>query len=156
MTIFGWLQIALVLIAVLLLAKPLGLYMARVFSGERTWLSPVLVPVETGFYRLAGVRPDKGQGWLGYALGVLTFSLAGLLALYAMLRLQDLLPLNPQGFAGLVPDLAFNTAVGSTPSLRAKSVLLTSCRRRAATSRCSNRRSSICSTTRARMQAKGP
>lgn len=111
MTIFGWLQIGLVLTAVLLLAKPLGLYMARVFSGERTWVSPVLLPLETGFYRLAGVRPDREQGWLGYALAVLSFSLAGFLALYGMLRLQHLLPLNPQGFAGLPPDLAFNTAV---------------------------------------------
>lgn len=111
MTISGWLQIGLVLIAVLLLAKPLGLYMARVFSGERTWLSPVLVPLETGFYRLASVRPDREQGWLGYALAVLAFSLAGFMALYGMLRLQHLLPLNPQGFPGLSPDLAFNTAV---------------------------------------------
>ena len=111
MTIFGWLQIGLVLIAVLLLAKPLGLYLARVFSGERSWLSPVFAPLETGFYRLAGVRPEREQGWLLYALSVLAFSLAGFLVLYGMLRLQHLLPLNPQGFAGLPPDLAFNTAV---------------------------------------------
>ncbi len=107
----GWLQIGLVLAAVLLLAKPLGLYMARVFSGERTFLSPVLRPVEAGFYRLAGVRPDREQGWLGYTLAMLAFSAIGIGFLYALLRLQNLLPLNPQGFGPVAPDLAFNTAV---------------------------------------------
>ncbi len=111
MTISGWLQIALVLIAVLLLAKPLGLYMARVFAGEPIWLSPVLCPVEAGFYALAGVRADKEQGWLAYAVSVLLFSLAGFIALYAMLRMQHVLPFNPLGFAPMAPDLAFNTAV---------------------------------------------
>lgn len=110
MSLSGWLQIGFVLVAVLLLAKPLGLYMARVFSGERTFLSPVLGPVERSFYALAGVRADKEQGWLGYTLGVVAFSVAGFLALYTILRLQNLLPLNPQGFGGLPPDLAFNTA----------------------------------------------
>jgi K+-transporting ATPase ATPase A chain len=110
MSLPGWLQIGLVLVAVLLLVKPLGLYMARVFSGERTLLSPVLGPVELGFYRLAGVRMDREQGWLAYAIGVLSFSIAGFLLLYAILRLQNLLPLNPQGFPALSPDLAFNTA----------------------------------------------
>ena len=110
MSLIGWLQIGLVLGAVLLLVKPLGLYMARVFSGERTFLSPVLGPVERGFYALAGVRTDKEQGWLGYALGVLLFSLSGFVLLYAILRLQNVLPLNPQGFGAVPPDLAFNTA----------------------------------------------
>ena len=110
MSLSGWLQIGFVLVAVLVLVKPLGLYMARVFTGERTFLSPVLGPVERGFYALAGVRPDKEQTWLGYALGVLAFSIAGFLVLYAMLRLQNVLPLNPQGFPALSPDLAFNTA----------------------------------------------
>lgn len=110
MSLIGWLQIGFVLVAVLLLVKPLGLYMARVFSGERTFLSPVLIPIERGFYGLAGIRPDRQQTWLGYALGVLAFSIAGFLMLYAMLRLQHLLPLNPQGFPALSPDLAFNTA----------------------------------------------
>jgi K+-transporting ATPase ATPase A chain len=110
MSLIGWLQIGLVLAAVLVLVKPLGLYIARVFSGERTFLSPVLAPVERGFYSLAGVRTDKEQGWLGYTMAVLAFSLVGFIVLYAMLRLQNLLPLNPQGFAGLSPDLAFNTA----------------------------------------------
>lgn len=110
MSLIGWLQIGFVLGAVLLLVKPLGLYMARVFSGEPTFLSPVLGPVERGFYALAGVRTDKEQGWLGYALGVLLFSLFGFVLLYAILRLQNVLPLNPQGFGAVPPDLAFNTA----------------------------------------------
>lgn len=110
MSLIGWLQIGFVLGAVLLLVKPLGLYMARVFSGERTFLSPVLGPVERGFYALAGVRTDKEQGWLGYTLGVLLFSLSGFVLLYAILRLQNVLPLNPQGFGAVPPDLAFNTA----------------------------------------------
>ena len=110
MSLSGWLQIGFVLIVVLVLVKPLGLYMARVFGGERTFLSPLLGPVERGFYALAGIRADKEQGWLGYALGVLLFSLVSFVLLYALLRLQGVLPLNPQGFAGLAPDLAFNTA----------------------------------------------
>jgi len=73
--------------------------------------APVLAPVERLFYRAAGLRPDQEQDWLGYTLAMLSFSVAGFLALYLILRVQDLLPLNPQGFAGLAPDLAFNTAV---------------------------------------------
>ncbi len=97
---------------VTLLVWPLGLYMARLYSGERTWLSPVLAPVEHGFYRLAGIRADdSGQRWNQYALSVLAFSLVSFLVLYAILRLQQFLPLNPRGFGPLSPDLAFNTAV---------------------------------------------
>ena len=111
MTWQGWLQIGLVLALVAAAIKPLGLYMARTFAGERTFLSPVLGPVERGFYRLAGLDSRNEQTWLGYAIGVLLFSFFGVLLLYAILRLQGGLPLNPQGFAGLAPDLAFNTAV---------------------------------------------
>lgn len=111
MTIVGWLQISLLFLAVLAAIKPLGLHMARVFSGERTFLSPVLAPVEAGLYRVAGIQRDKEQGWLAYTVSMLAFSLAGFLALYAILRLQAYLPLNPQGFAAMAPDLAFNTAV---------------------------------------------
>lgn len=111
MTLVGWLQISLLFLAVLLVIKPLGLYMARVFSGERTFLSPVLGRVERDLYRVSGVNPEKEQSWLGYTLAMLAFSLAGFLALYAMLRLQAYLPLNPQGFPGVPSDLAFNTAV---------------------------------------------
>jgi potassium-transporting ATPase potassium-binding subunit len=111
MTTVGWLQISLLFLAVLLVIKPLGLYMARVFSGERTFLSPVLGRVERDLYRVSGINPEKEQSWLGYTLAMLAFSLAGFLALYAMLRLQAYLPLNPQGFPGVPSDLAFNTAV---------------------------------------------
>ncbi|MFB2551337.1 potassium-transporting ATPase subunit KdpA [Ensifer soli] len=111
MTLVGWLQISLLLLAVLMTIKPLGLYMARVFSGERTLLSPVLFRVEHGLYRVGGINPEKEQSWLGYTLAMLAFSLAGFLALYAMLRLQAYLPLNPQGFPAVPADLAFNTAV---------------------------------------------
>ena len=92
------------------LIKPLGLFMAKVFSNERTFLSPVLGPVERGFYALAGVDPKKEQGWLAYAFSMIAFSIAGLVVLYAIQRLQAYLPYNPQGFAGVAPDLAFNTA----------------------------------------------
>ncbi|MDH4414791.1 MAG: potassium-transporting ATPase subunit KdpA [Rhizobium sp.] len=111
MTLVGWLQISLLFLAVLLVIKPLGLYMARVFSGERTFLSPVLGRVERDLYRVSGINPEKEQSWLGYTLAMLAFSLAGFLSLYAMLRLQAYLPLNPQGFPGVPADLAFNTAV---------------------------------------------
>ena len=111
MTIVGWLQISLLFLAVLFVIKPLGLYMARVFSGERTFLSPVLGRLERDLYRVSGINPEKEQSWLGYTLAMLAFSLTGFLALYAMLRLQAYLPLNPQGFPGVPSDLAFNTAV---------------------------------------------
>jgi potassium-transporting ATPase potassium-binding subunit len=111
MTIIGWLQISLLFVAVAIVIKPLGLYMARVFGGERTVLSPVLGPLERGIYRLSGIEPDKEQGWLGYTLSMLAFSLVGFVSLYAILRLQAYLPLNPQGFAAVPADLAFNTAV---------------------------------------------
>jgi len=110
MSLIGWLQIGLLFLALLIAVKPLGLYMAKVFSGERTFLSPVLGPVERGFYALAGVDQKKEQGWLAYTFAMLAFSAAGFVLLYAILRLQQYLPLNPQGFAGFAPDLAFNTA----------------------------------------------
>ncbi|MGN7293090.1 potassium-transporting ATPase subunit KdpA [Rhizobium sp. SAFR-030] len=111
MTIIGWLQISLLFVAVLLVVKPLGLYMARVFGGERTFLSPLLAPVERGLYRASGIDPAREQSWLGYTMAMLTFSLVGVASLYAILRLQAFLPLNPQGFAAVPADLAFNTAV---------------------------------------------
>ncbi len=111
MTAIGWLQIALFFLAVLVTIKPLGLYMARVFAGERTALSPVLGRLEADLYRVSGISPQKEQGWLAYTVSMLAFSVAGFVLLYAMLRLQAYLPLNPQGFAGMAPDLAFNTAV---------------------------------------------
>ncbi|MBU1333869.1 MAG: potassium-transporting ATPase subunit KdpA [Alphaproteobacteria bacterium] len=111
MTWQGWLQIGLVLGLVAAAIKPLGLYMAQVFDGKRTFLTPLFGPVERSFYRLAGVNAQSEQTWLGYTTGVLLFSFLGAPLLYAILRLQAVLPLNPQGFAGLSPDLAFNTAV---------------------------------------------
>ena len=111
MTIIGWLQISLLFLAVLCVVKPLGIYMAKVFSGERTILSPVLSPIERGIYRAAGASPEKEQNWLAYTLSMLAFALASFLVLYAILRLQAYLPLNPQGFANVPADLAFNTSV---------------------------------------------
>jgi K+-transporting ATPase ATPase A chain len=111
MSLVGWGQIGLLFVVVLALIKPLGLYMARVFSGERTVLSVVFGPVERAFYAAGGVRADREQTWLGYAFALLAFSAAGFLLLYAILRLQHVLPLNPQGFGAVPADLAFNTAV---------------------------------------------
>ena len=111
MTAIGWVQIALVFISVLACVRPLGHYMARLFAGKRTFLSPVLGPVERGFYRLAGVDPAREQGWLDYTSAMLAFSAVGFASLYAILRLQNVLPLNPQGFDAVAPDLAFNTAI---------------------------------------------
>ncbi|MGU3493862.1 potassium-transporting ATPase subunit KdpA [Xanthobacteraceae bacterium A53D] len=111
MTSNGWLQIIALFAVVILTAIPLGRFMARVHAGERTFLSPILGPVELMLYKVAGVDPAKEQGWLGYTLAMLAFNGLGVLALFALLRLQGFLPWNPQGFAGLSPDLAFNTAV---------------------------------------------
>ena len=111
MNIQGWAEIALTIGLAVGLAWPLGVYMARVWQGESTWLDPVLRPVERVFYGLAGVKRDEGQGWLAYTFSFLAFSAASFFALYALLRLQNVLPLNPQGFPGMAPDLAFNTAI---------------------------------------------
>lgn len=111
MSLTGWLQIGLLFLIVFALVKPLGLHMARAFSGERTFLSPVLGPLERTLLAAGGVRPESGQSWLAYALSMLAFSAAGLALLYGILRLQGVLPLNPQGLPGVAPDLAFNTAV---------------------------------------------
>jgi K+-transporting ATPase ATPase A chain len=111
MTLNGIVQIALFCIAIIALVRPVGHFMTRVFAGERTWLSPVLQPVERVFYALAGVDPDAEQDWLIYGTAMLIFNLACGLLLYAMLRLQDLLPFNPQNLPGLSPELSLNTAV---------------------------------------------
>ena len=106
----GWAEIALTLGLAVAIAWPLGVYMSRVWNGERTWLDPVLGPVETLFYAAGGIDPKKSQTWHAYALALLAFNAAGFVMVYAVLRLQGGLPLNPQGFAGLSPHLAFNTA----------------------------------------------
>jgi len=111
MNIQGWAEIALTLGVACLLGWPIGVYMSRVWNGERTWLDPVLKPVEGVFYKASGVDPGRSQGWLGYAGALLAFNAAGFFALYAILRLQGVLPMNPQGFDGLNAHMAFNTAV---------------------------------------------
>lgn len=107
----GWAEIVLTIALTVAAGWPLGMFMARVWQGERTWLDPVLGPVERGLYAAFGIAPNRGQSWLGYAGAFLAFSAVGFAALYAILRLQGALPLNPQGFDGVSPHLAFNTAV---------------------------------------------
>ncbi|MCX5812435.1 MAG: potassium-transporting ATPase subunit KdpA [Proteobacteria bacterium] len=115
MDIFGWIQLTLYIVLLLALTKPMGLYLVRVLDAEgRTFLDPVLQPVERLFYRLFRVDPGKEQDWKRYTISMLSFSLAGLLFTYIILRLQHLLPLNPQGFGSVNPDLAFNTAASFT------------------------------------------
>ena len=111
MTLNGWAQIALFCGLVLLLTRPLGGYLDNVMAGRRTLLSPVLLPVERGFYRLAGIDPAEEQSWWVYARAMVVFHIVGFAFLYLMLRLQDLLPLNPQGMSAVAPDLAGNTAI---------------------------------------------
>src|ERR1700730_9017886 len=111
MTANGFVQIALYCGVVVLLVKPFGYYMTRVFNGERTFLSLPLRPLERAIYALSGVKEDEEQDWKSYGLAMLTFSLAGFLALYALQRLQAVLPFNPQHLDAVSPDLAFNTSV---------------------------------------------
>src|SRR5262245_49064793 len=115
MTFDGWIQIVLFGLVVVLLVKPLGGYMTRVFSGERTFLSPVLGPVERGFYRLSGVDERVDQNWVAYAVSMLLFSLAGFLSLYALMRFQALLPFNPAGQSAVEESRAFNPAMSFDP-----------------------------------------
>ncbi|PWC88594.1 potassium-transporting ATPase subunit KdpA [Azospirillum sp. TSO5] len=114
MTVNGWIQILVFLALVVAVTRPLGGFMTRVFTGERTLLSPILGPVERALYRLAGVDERTEQHWVTYAVSMLLFSAAGMLLLYALQRLQDVLPLNPLGMAAVPPDLAFNTAASFT------------------------------------------
>ena len=111
MTVFGWLQAALFFALVVALTKPLGIYLARVFSGERTMLSPVFAGVESGFYRVLRIDPKREMSATSYLLALFAFSAVGLAYLYALLRTQKYLPLNPQGFDNLTPDNAWNAAV---------------------------------------------
>ena len=114
MTYQGWALIALFMGLLLALAKPMGLWLFALYEGRRTPLHRILGPVENGFYRLAGIDPSAEQGWRRYALHLLLFNLALLLFTYAVLRLQDVLPLNPRGLAALGPDGAMNTAISFT------------------------------------------
>ncbi len=111
MTTNGWIQIALYCVIIIAITKPVGGYMARVFNGERTWLSPILRPVERVFYALSGVDEKEDQHWLTYAVAMLAFSMAGFVSLYVIQRLQAVLPFNPQKFPAVGEHLAFNTSV---------------------------------------------
>ena len=115
MDIFGWIQLTFYVFILLLLTKPIGLYLVRVLDAEgKTFLDLFLKPVEKLFYRILAVDPKKEQDWKQYTVSMLFFSLVGLLFTYAILRLQHLLPLNPQGLGPVSPDLAFNTAASFT------------------------------------------
>ncbi|RYG30680.1 MAG: potassium-transporting ATPase subunit KdpA [Burkholderiales bacterium] len=111
MTAEGWTLIVVFIALVALIARPIGLYLAAVFEGKRTWLSPVIAPVERGFYALSGVKAGSEQDWKGYAAALLMFSLAASLALFALMQVQHLLPLNPQGFGPVPANVAMNTAI---------------------------------------------
>ncbi|AZO45203.1 potassium-transporting ATPase subunit KdpA [Mesorhizobium sp. M7D.F.Ca.US.005.01.1.1] len=110
MTLNGWLQILVYCGIVVLLVKPLGGYMYRVFNGDRTFLSPVLGPIERGLYRIAGTSEREEQHWTAYAAGIMFFSVASFLVLYFLQRLQGVLPYNPAGMTAVEQNLAFNTA----------------------------------------------
>src|SRR5262245_27254440 len=111
MTVNGWIQIALFCAIVVALVVPLGAYMTRVFNGERTFLSPVLRPVETLLFKIGGVDERHEQHWLAYTIAMLFFHIGGFLILYALMRLQAVLPFNPAEQSAVAPDLSFNTAV---------------------------------------------
>jgi potassium-transporting ATPase potassium-binding subunit len=111
MTFIGWIQIALFCAVVVALVRPLGGYMMRVFNGERTFLSPVLRPIEAALYWAAGVDPRREQHWVTYTVAMLFFHIGGFAILYALLRLQAVLPFNPADQSALGEDLSFNTAV---------------------------------------------
>jgi K+-transporting ATPase ATPase A chain len=111
MTAIGWLQIILFSAIVVALVKPLGWYMTRVFNGERTFLSPVLRPVEAGLYWISGVDERREQHWLTYTVSMLLFHVGGVLIIYGLMRLQAFLPFNPAGQSAVPEDLSFNTAI---------------------------------------------
>src|SRR5579883_1631119 len=113
-TLNSVLQVVIFLIVLLLITKPLGLYMTKVFAGEKTWLTPAFAPVERLFYKLSGVNPEEEQKWTGYVIAMLIFSVVGMLLLYLVQRTQQWLPLNPQGMSNVEPGLAFNTAASFT------------------------------------------
>ncbi|MCA6098714.1 potassium-transporting ATPase subunit KdpA [Bradyrhizobium australafricanum] len=111
MTVIGWIQIILFCAIVAALVKPLGWYMTRVFNGERTFLSPVLRPVERGIYWLGGVDERREQHWLTYTVAMLLFHVGGFAIIYGLMRLQAVLPFNPAGQSAVAEDLSFNTAI---------------------------------------------
>jgi len=111
MTIYGWLQIIFYLVVLILLVKPLGGFMANVYQGERTFLSPVITPLEKWIYRICGIHPADEMDWKTYALAMLIFNLIGGLFLFLILKLQGFLPFNPENLGALSPDLAMNTTI---------------------------------------------
>jgi len=111
MTVIGWIQILLYCAIIVALVKPLGWYMTRVFNGERTFLSPMLRPVEAGLYWIGGVDERREQHWLTYTVAMLLFHVGGFLIIYAVMRLQAVLPFNPADQSAVAPDLSFNTAI---------------------------------------------
>lgn len=114
MTLNGWLQILLFLALIFAVTKPLGLLMAKVFSRERTFLDPVLRPVERLIYKLTGVDEKHEMRWTEYAIAMLCFSVVSMLVLYLLQRLQGVLPFNPQGLGAIEPGSSFNTASSFT------------------------------------------
>ena len=114
MTLNGWLQIAVFFALILLSAKPMGSYMARVFDGGGTWLDRLLLPIERLIYRATGVRPEEEMRWTEYGAAMLLFSFATLLLTYVVERAQSILPWNPQHLPGVPSALAWNTAVSFT------------------------------------------
>jgi K+-transporting ATPase ATPase A chain len=110
MTVNGWIQIAIYCGVVLVLVQPLGAFMTRVFNGERTFLSPIVRPVEVALYRICGIEETAEQDWLTYTIAMLLFHIGGFTILYALLRLQGFLPFNPQAMAAVPEALAFNTS----------------------------------------------
>src|SRR5476651_705351 len=111
MTAIGWIQIILYCAIIVAQAKPLGGYMTRVFNGERTFLSPILRPVEAGLYWIGGVDEKREQHWLTYTVAMLLFHVGGFLIIYAVMRLQAVLPFNPAEQSAVAEDLSFNTAI---------------------------------------------
>jgi len=114
MTINGWLQILLFFLIILAITKPLGVFMTRVFKRERTFLDPILRPIERLIYRLTGVNEEREMRWTEYAVAMLLFSIVSMIVLYALQRLQYYLPFNPQKLAGITPHSSFNTAASFT------------------------------------------
>ena len=114
MTANGWLQFALFCLILLASVRPVGIYLARVLEGERTWLSPLLRPIERLIYKLCGVKAGQEMNWREYAFAVLGFSAVSMVLTYAIERLQNFLPWNPQHLAAVGPDLAWNTAASFT------------------------------------------
>ena len=111
MNISGWLQLALYIVVLVLITKPLGIHLFKVLDANgKTFLDPVIKPFERLTYRIFGVNPEKEQGWILYTIAMLIFEVVTMLLTYLILRFQNFLPLNPQGQAGVTDHLAFNTA----------------------------------------------